>query len=106
MGRWPAPTWFFEITFYTRSMRALWPAHACFLEIVLSVNVGVCVCVRPEGINNKSREVKGMHNDWIRQFYGLSVFYMTLAIVKLNGRGLSNIVFRERLPKKTKVMQY
>ena len=32
--------------------------------------------------------------------------YMTLAIDKLNGRGLSNSVHRERLPRKTKTMQY
>ena len=25
------------------------PAHAWFLEIVSSANVGVCVCVRPRG---------------------------------------------------------
>ena len=32
--------------------------------------------------------------------------YMALAINKLNGCGLSNSAHRERLPKKTKTMQY
>ena len=32
--------------------------------------------------------------------------YMTLAIDKLNGHGLSNIVHRECLPKKPKETQY
>ena len=32
--------------------------------------------------------------------------YMTLAIDKLNGHGLSNNACRERLPKKTKITRY
>ena len=32
--------------------------------------------------------------------------YMTLAVNKVNGHGLSNTAHRERMPKKTKVTQY
>ena len=60
-----------------------------FLEIVLSVNVGVCVSALRALI---ASDVKGMHNNRIRQFYSFSIFYMTLAINKFNGRGLSNTV--------------
>ena len=48
-------------------------------------------------------QVKGMCNNH-KAVYGPSVsLYDSLAINKLNGRGLSNTACRERLPKKTKV---
>ena len=46
--------------------------------------------------------MKGMRNNRIMQFYGLSV---SLFDDKLNWRGLSNTARRERLPKKIKVTQ-
>ena len=62
-------------------------AYAWFLEIISSANIGiyvyVCMCMC------------------------MSLFlYMTPAIDKLNGCGLSNTAHSERLPKKTKVTQY
>ena len=44
--------------------------------------------------------VKGMRNNRIRQFYGPPLLYTTLAVDKLNGRGLSNTARSERLTKK------
>ena len=82
------------------------PACAWFLEIILSTNVGVCVCVCPPPRALTTSHLKGMHNNQIRQFYSLSVSIVTLAINKLNEFGLSNTVHRECLPKKTKVKQY
>ena len=67
------------------------------LEIVLSTNIGVCVCF-PALIKSY---VEGTHNNRIMAFLFL---YMTLAIDKLNGCGLSNTVCYENLPTKTKVM--
>ena len=61
----------------------------------------VCMCVSARGINNKITR-----NNWIKQFYGFSFLYMTLAINKLNGCGFSNNASHERLPKKTNMMWY
>ena len=47
--------------------------------------------------------VKYMRNNQITAFPFL---YITLAMDKLNGRGLNNTVHCEHLPKKTKVTQY
>ena len=84
--------------------------HTWFLKIVLLANIGTytCVYVRvcPEDINNKSCK-RHTHNDWIRQLYtALPFLYMTLAIDKLNGHGLSNTACCERLPMKAKVTWY
>ena len=80
--------------------------HAWFLEIVSSMSVGVRMCVCPLQRALITSHVKGKHNNWIRQFYDYSVHYMTLAIDKLNRRGLSNAVHHECPPKKTRITQY
>ena len=79
-----------------------------FLEIILSINVGICahVCVSLPLRALIASHIKGTHNNQKRQFYGLPFLYMTLAIDKLNGRGISKAAYHECLPKKTKVMQY
>ena len=52
----------------------------------------MCVCLSTsKGINNKS-----CHN-WIKQFTAFLFAYMTLAINKLNGHGLSNTTRHEHL---------
>ena len=65
----------------------------------------MCVCVCPPPRALITSHTKGMCNNRIRQFYG-PFLYMTPAIDKLNGHGLSNTVHHEHLPKKTKVTQY
>ena len=55
--------------------------------------IGMCVCVcvsTPEAINNKSRETHAYN--WIKQFMAFLFHYMTLAVDKLKGRGLSKTV--------------
>ena len=49
----------------------------------------LCVCVFAPRVLI-TVHVKGMHNNWLNQFYSFSLPYMTLAVHKLNGRGLSN----------------
>ena len=42
----------------------------------------------------------------VKDMHFVSLYNIILAIDKLNGHDLSNNVCHERLPKKTKVMQY
>ena len=58
--------------------------HAWFLEIILSANVGVCVCVSAPRALIISH-IKGMRNNRIRQFYGPPFLCTTIAVSKLNG---------------------
>ena len=60
----------------------------------------MCVCPPPRPLITS--HVKGMRNNRIRQFYGPPFLYMTLAVDKLDGRGLSNTARHGRLSKKTK----
>ena len=73
------------------------------LEIASSVQTLVYVCV-PGLRALTASHVKGMHNNWKSSFIAFP--FLSLAINKLNGHGLSNTVCHECLPKKTKVMQY
>ena len=66
-----------------------------FLNIILSTNVSVRVCVCSKAINNKSLE--GTRNKWIMKFYGYSISLYDTAIDKLNSRGLSNTAGHEHL---------
>ena len=47
------------------------PTHTWFLEIVLFVNVGVCVCPPPREFIIS--HMNSMHNNQIRRFYGFSI---------------------------------
>ena len=78
---------------------------AWFLEIVF-VCTSVCLRVCPPPRALIKSHVKYIHNNWIKQFTAFPFLYITLAVNKLNGRGHSNNVHREHLPKKTKKMQY
>ena len=85
--------------------------RAWFLEIInlvrerryVCVHVCVSVCLPLRALITS--HVKHMRNNWIKQFYGFSV-YMTLAVDKLNGRGLSNNPHCECLLKKTEMTWY
>ena len=73
----------------------------------LHVGMFACVCVCPPPRELITSDMKHMRNNQIKKFYGFSLFlYMTLAINKLNDRGLSKNVHHECLPKKTKIMRY
>ena len=63
----------------------------------------MCVCPPPSPLITS--HVKDTRNNWIMNFYSYYVSLYDTAINKLNRRGLSNTVDRERLPKKTKVTQ-
>ena len=57
-------------------------------DLRMLVYVSVCVRLPPRALIKS--HVKAMCNNWIKQFYYFLFLYMTLAIDKLNGRGLSN----------------
>ena len=83
----------------------MWPsaAHAWFLEIVF-VQASVCMCppLRPLITSH----MKYMRNNWKKQFTAFPFHYMTLAVDKLNGCGLSNSVRCEHLLKKMEITQF
>ena len=70
--------------------------------LCMFVRLSVCPSLRPFITSH----MKHMHNNWIKQLFSFPFHYMTLAIDKLNGCGLSNSVRLERLPKKTKITWY
>ena len=61
-------------------------AHARFLEIISTVNIGVCVFLPPRPLITS--HVKGMRNNWIRQFYGHSVYLYNLLLINWMGMAL------------------
>ena len=74
--------------------------HASFFEIAL-VHVLVCVGVRVC--------VSSPVYDWLNKFCIFSLLqllYITLAVDKMDGRGLINTACHEHLPKKTMVTWY
>ena len=71
------------------------------------VCVCVCVCVWVSAPRSLiTSHVKGTRNNQIMKFYGYSGSLYETAVDKLNRCGLSNTASRERLPKKSEVMQY
>ena len=68
------------------------------VEFSFSVNyVGYCSDIRNVSVSAP----KGINNQWHDMF-----FYMTLAVNKVDWRGLINTKYHECLPKKTKVTWY
>ena len=92
-------------------LKLLWLAHwyvcvyvcVCVCACVRAC-VCVCVCALPRPLITS--HVKGTRNNQIMKFYGYSVSLYDTVIDKLNRRGLSNTVGRERLPKNSQVMRY
>ena len=78
--------------------------------VCVCVHACVCVCVRasaPRGINNHSTSgVIWCDIDRVWAFPCFQLLYMTLAVDKINERGLINTTCCERLPRKTKVERY
>ena len=69
-----------------------------FLKLLLSELVYVCPSLRAL----ITIHTNSTRNYWLNQFYSFSIFYMKLAVNKLNGHGLSTH-HCEGLAKKTKV---
>ena len=83
------------------------PGFLKSFHLQMSVCLRMCVCPSPRVLITS--HLKHMRNNHIKQFYGFSVsiyMYMTLAVDKLNGRGLSNNAHRERLLKENEMTWY
>ena len=67
----------------------------------------VCLCVRPEGINNQWRDIGRVQLvkqvSWLFPAFN---YFMTLAVDKMDGCGHINTARHKRLPNKAKVTWY
>ena len=81
------------------------PMHAWLLKsFYIQTLVYMSVCPFPRALITS--HVKGTLNSQIMEFYGFSISLYDTTVDKLNGHGLSNTAYCERLPKKTKVTRY
>ena len=78
----------------------------CFCSVSHYACVRLCAYVCPPFRLLWTICVKWSLNNWLKNFYCFSVFFMTHSIDIIDGHGLSNKTRCESLPKKTKVTLY